>query len=121
MNNIQTSNYQKLLAIIKLNEGFNASAYQDSLGYLTIGYGKLIDKRLDGKLSEKICDLILQEELNDCYIELRGYAWFVMQDEIRQQVLMELCFNMGLPHFLKFNNMINCLIQKIIQALQPLY
>ena len=33
------------------DEGFSPAAYQDSLGFLTIGVGRLIDKRRDGGLT----------------------------------------------------------------------
>ena len=106
MNN---TNDEKLIAGIKLGEGFRESAYQDSLGYWTIGYGKMIDARKGGKLTEDICELILINEIKECYAELQGYAWFVIQDEVRQGVLVELCFNLGMPHLLEFQNMISCL------------
>lgn len=34
-----------LLNLIRKHEGFRASAYRDTRGYLTIGYGRLIDAR----------------------------------------------------------------------------
>ena len=103
------ANYEKLIKLIKIGEGFDGSAYQDSLGYWTIGYGHLVDKRLNGKISEAVAESILINDINDCFIELQGIAWFVIQDEVRQQVLVELAFNMGLPHLLDFKDMIGFL------------
>ena len=38
-------NRDKIIALLSLHEGRVEHAYQDSLGYWTIGVGHLIDKR----------------------------------------------------------------------------
>ena len=113
MNN---TNYEKLTSRIKIAEGFRPSAYQDSLGYWTIGYGALIDAKKGGKLSEKICSYILDEQIKEAAEGLKKFDWFVMQDEVRQGVLIELCFNLGLTGLLLFKNMIACLDNKNYKA-----
>ena len=40
-----------LLNLIRKHEGFRASAYRDTRGYLTIGYGRLIDARRGGGIT----------------------------------------------------------------------
>ena len=42
-----------LLSILIDHEGSEKSAYQDTLGYWTIGHGRLIDKRKNAGLSEE--------------------------------------------------------------------
>ena len=44
-------------------EGLVLHAYEDHLGYLTIGYGRLIDKRRGGGISKAEAEYLL---LNDC-------------------------------------------------------
>lgn len=100
----------RLVNLIIEHEGKISYAYPDSEGYLTIGVGRLIDKRLGGKLSDDEINYLLQNDLQRCRQELEQYKWFTQLDEVRQGVLIELCFNLGLPRLLKFQRMINALI-----------
>ena len=38
---------------LKRHEGLRLHAYADSLGYTTIGYGRMIDKRKGGGITER--------------------------------------------------------------------
>ncbi len=100
-----------LISKIISHEGSIPYAYEDSLGYLTIGVGRLIDKRKGGHLSDSEISYLLNNDLIDCYKELSSYSWFNSQDIVRQGALIELSFNMGLPHLLCFKNMIEALLQ----------
>ena len=97
---------------ITKNEGIIEYAYQDDLGYWTIGIGRLIDKRKGGKLSIDEIYYLLNNDLNKCATELHGYVWFIIQDEVRQGVLIELCFNLGLTNLLKFTQFIGFMAGK---------
>lgn len=101
--------YQKLLARVRAHEGKRPYAYQDSKGYWTIGYGKLIDKRKGGGLSDDEMEYLLQNEIQKVIKELEVYAWYKIQDEVRRGVLIELGFNMGVPNLLGFKKMISAL------------
>jgi lysozyme len=94
---------------IKLHEGFDPSAYKDSLGYLTVGYGCLIDKRKGGRLSQAACDFILSEQINEARNELLSQSFYKYLDAVRQDALTELVFSMGLSNLLMFKNMLNAL------------
>lgn len=98
-----------LLTCIKSHEGCKPYAYQDSLGYWTIGVGRLIDERKGGHLLDDEIELLLTNDLRECIHELSPYSWFQSLDEVRQGVLIELCFNMGMPHLLEFVEMIEAL------------
>lgn len=100
---------QKLRSRVKIHEGKKPYAYQDSKGYWTIGYGRLIDKSKGGKLSDEEMDYLLTNDLNQARQELRAYAWYNIQDEVRKGVLIELAFNMGVPNLLGFQKMISAL------------
>ncbi len=91
------------------NESSDSFAYQDSLGYWTIGVGRCIDKRIGRGLVQSEIDLLLTNDLILAHEELSKYFWYQKQDEVRQGVLIELCFNMGLSHLLGFNHMIEAL------------
>jgi lysozyme len=96
-----------LLSCVKLAEGFNPYAYNDSLGYVTIGYGFCVDKRIGNGMTEAQASYLLQDELNSCEIQLSHFSWYTgIDNTVRQEALIELCFNMGLPHLLEFKQMI---------------
>lgn len=86
----------KLLDCLYEHEGYRRSAYQDSEGYWTVGIGFCVDESLGLGLSIDECMLILNMRLKSLKRRLNTYSWFVSQDEIRQAVLMELAYNMGI-------------------------
>ena len=53
-----------LKARLKLEEGEVLHAYQDSLGWWTIGVGHLIDGRKGGAIPPEISDALLEWDLN---------------------------------------------------------
>jgi lysozyme len=106
---------------IKLHEGLNQSAYPDSLGYLTIGWGKLIDSRLGGKLSIAACDFILAECIAESRAELAGKSYYKYLDSVRADAIVELCFAMGIEKLEKFVNMLDALkVKDYIRAANEL-
>ena len=52
---------------------------------------------------------LLNNDIKEAVRDLSPYAWFNIQDEVRQGVLVELVFNNGLPHLLGFVKMIAAL------------
>jgi len=88
------------------HEGKRKSAYQDSLGYWTIGIGRLIDKRMNAGLSDDEMLYLLRNDLAESERELMKFDWFTKMDRVRQEVLIELHFNIGLSNLLGFKNMI---------------
>ncbi len=91
------------------HEGIKPSAYQDSMGYWTIGIGTLIDERKGGKLTSEECFYLCRNRLNLRRNDLLKYDWFVKQDIIRQNALVELAFNMGVRGLLGFKKMLSAL------------
>jgi GH24 family phage-related lysozyme (muramidase) len=80
-------------------------AYQDSLGYWTIGIGHLIDKRMGGKLRQEVIDLIFQFDVQDVEADLdRALPWWRQLDPVRQRVLLNMTFNLGIDKLLGFTN-----------------
>ena len=50
--------------LLRLHEGVRRSAYQDSLGYWTIGVGHLIDARKGGELPDTIINDLLSYDID---------------------------------------------------------
>lgn len=95
---------------IKQAEGFRSAAYVDPLGYWTIGYGRMIDKRLNGGITEQEADLLLENDINRVLRECRDhFSWFKNMSENRKAAIAEMCFQLGLSRLLGFTNMLKCM------------
>ena len=82
--------------LISLHEGRVPFAYADSLGYLTIGVGHLIDKRKGGGIPDHIIDLLLDWDIAEhTKILLAAIPWVAKLDEVRYAVLVDMAFNLG--------------------------
>ena len=85
-------------------------AYTDSLGYLTIGVGRLIDKRKGGGLSHEECMYLLG---NDIAIALAAcaklYPQFNSFSQARQDALANMMFNVGYDTMSTFVNAVACI------------
>jgi len=85
-----------LKARLRLEEGEVLHAYQDSLGWWTIGVGHLIDGRKGGSIPPEVSDALLERDLARFEALLDGgIPWWRQLDDVRQQVVMDLTFNMG--------------------------
>lgn len=72
-------------------------AYQDSEGYLTIGVGILIDKRKGGGITPQESRYLLRNRIVLAAADLdRALPWWRTMNEVRQRVLLNMRFNMGL-------------------------
>ena len=113
----------ELVKMIAIHEGIVLNVYQDHLGIDTVGIGRNLEDRgiTDGELSyinktmDDIYDNGLTEEeayylcMNDIAIvekELLANKPIVNQlNDVRQMVLIDMAFNMGVPRLMKFVNM----------------
>lgn len=94
------------------HEGSKQFAYKDTRGYTTIGIGRNIDERCGNGLTKAERLYLLRNDLNRCRKQLSIYGFFYNLDEVRQEVLIEMCFNLGLDGLLHFSKMIAALVKK---------
>ena len=87
------------------DEGVRLRVYRDSVGKLTIGVGRNLDA--NGITRDEAMTLLhhdIDTAVNDCR---RSFPWWVALDDVRQRVLLNMCFNMGLPTLLTFRVTLN--------------
>ena len=95
---------QRLFAQLRLHEGVEHKPYKCTAGYLTIGVGRNIEER---GLSDDEIDYILSNDVNIATDELvKTFDWYADLDPIRQRVVVDMVFNLGMPRFKQFQNMI---------------
>lgn len=88
-----------LLDQIERHEGRRRTVYFDSLGVPTIGVGRNIR---DKGLSEDEIDYLLQNDVRECLADLVTFPWFDALDNVRQNVLIDMRFQLGAAGFRKF-------------------
>lgn len=104
-------NSSRLRNRLRADEGIIPHAYQDSEGYWTIGVGRLIDKRLNGGLSADEIDYLLDNDIRRIVAEANTFHWFSELDDVRQEVIVNMLFNLGLERFSGFHRMIAAIIR----------
>jgi len=100
---------EMLLSRLVEHEGIKQFAYTDSLGYVTIGIGRCIHEGKGRGLTADECFMLLRNDLVYFRNLLLKYDWFVKQDIVRQNALVEIAFNMGLNGLLSFKKMLSAL------------
>ncbi len=91
-----------LIKQLRKHEGVETHVYKCSAGFETIGVGRNIAKSGLGLSGDEI-DYLLQNDINRCVREL-AYAldWFGTLDGVRQDAMVNLCFNLGLSRLMQF-------------------
>ncbi|MDT8337580.1 MAG: glycoside hydrolase family protein [Sulfurimonas sp.] len=91
---------KKLIEEIMKNEGFVGTVYKDTLGFDTIGYGTKLP------LVKEEAALILEYRLKAKIKELETKEPFVNKLPLeKQEILAEMCYQMGVNGVLKFKKM----------------
>lgn len=95
-------NYDKLVDELKLDEGFRSKPYYDSVGKLTIGYGRNLS---DVGITEREASDLLTNDIIKAYRIAAELVpnWSLLDDE-RQNVLANMAFNMGGATLATFKN-----------------
>ena len=92
-----------LITQLRREEGVSRHAYQDHLGFWTIGVGRLIDQRKGGGLSDEEVDYLLRNDINRFSSEvLAALPWAAALNEPRLAVLIGMAFQMGTAGLLGF-------------------
>ena len=99
-----------LIESIKQHEGYVGVVYKDSLGIDTIGYGFAIK---DLELDKDICDIIIERKVNalNDMVKIK-FSWYKYMPPEIQDVVMEMCYQLGVGGFSKFKKTISYLQNK---------
>ena len=85
------------------DEGSVSHAYEDSLGFTTIGVGRLIDARRGGGLSDSEIGYLLSNDIEEKTAQvLAALPWASKLSETRRAVLINMAFQLGINGLLKF-------------------
>jgi lysozyme len=102
---------------LRRDEGVIPHAYQDSLGFWSIGCGRLIDKRKNGGLSQDEIGLMLMNDINRSMKDvLQSLPWAVKLSEPRLGVLVAMRFNLGMEGLLGFKKFLSAMERGDISA-----
>lgn len=93
----------KLIEQLRRHEGVRSHVYLCPAGYETIGVGRNIAESGLG-LSDDEIDYLLKNDIERCRLELSAFSWFTDTDPVRQDALINLCFNLGMTRLLGFKN-----------------
>lgn len=103
-------------ALILKHEAIRLKPYDDATGKelrpgdalqgkLTIGAGRNLS---DNGVTKQEVSTMFDADVTRCERELRGaLPWFAALDTVRQDAMIDMCYNLGLPRLLKFQNMLS--------------
>jgi len=102
---------------LEFEEGRRLKAYTCTAGHKTIGIGHNLDvkpafngQRIPDIISDQICDLIFDRDLNDTITQL-NFVWLANTklDPARRDAVINMCFQLGINGVMKFKLMLNAL------------
>lgn len=103
-------NVEQLKADLCRDEGEVLHAYRDSLGYLTIGVGRLIDPRRNGGISHDEAMYLLGNDIDRVQSDLNSRISFWPElDGVRQRALCNMAFQLGTNGLMQFKHMLRAL------------
>tara|TARA_R100001244_G_scaffold38310_1_gene34722 strand:+ start:167 stop:589 length:423 start_codon:yes stop_codon:yes gene_type:complete len=100
----------KLIEMLKVHEGVETYAYKCSENKITIGVGRNVDKAGGLGLSDDEVDYLLQNDIDRVISELKSeYDWFSDLDDIRQDAMIDISFNLGQTRLRSFKKALSAM------------
>ena len=95
-------NRDDLRSMLVLHEGLRLKPYRCTAGKLTIGVGRNLD---DNGITQAEAFALLENDILAVEADLdRAWPWWREMTDARQQVLADMCFNLGLTRLGGFVN-----------------
>lgn len=95
--------WPELVASAKRHEGLRLKPYRDTVGVLTIGYGRNLDAN---GITPEEAERMLDRDLTVAYHAVSAWEWFPQLSPARQMVLTEMAFNLGARRLMGFGRML---------------
>ena len=93
---------RELRASVMRHEGLRLTPYHDTVGKITIGYGRNL---ADVGITRAEASTLLDHDLERAELDARkALPWVDQLNGVRQAVVIEMCFNLGLTRLLGFKN-----------------
>jgi lysozyme len=96
-------------ALLKIHEGLRLKPYADTVGKITIGYGRNLDAR---GITRETAEAMLAEDIAHATNGARKYTWFEGLSDVRQAVVVDMIVNLGRGGFRRFIKMKRALLIK---------
>ena len=94
--------HQKMILQLKRHEGIRLEPYRCTADKLTIGVGRNLDDR---GITEDEAEFLLFNDIGYVHDNLKKeLPWFETLNDVRQRVLLDMAFNLGISGLLKFKN-----------------
>lgn len=95
---------ERLIADLMVDEGFRGRSYRDAVGVLTIGYGRNLEAN---PLTTDEAQYLLEHDVDRAIRVVRqSLPWTARLDAVRQSVLVNMAFNLGMVKLLGFRRML---------------
>jgi lysozyme len=100
----------RLHRLLIRHEGFVSKPYEDTTGNITIGVGRNLDSV---GLSRDEVLYLLNNDIERCDRELRhNFRWYLTLCRVRQDAIINLCFNLGITKLLTFKKALAAMEQE---------
>lgn len=100
----------QLKKMLTRHEGFRLKPYRDSVLKLTIGVGRNLDDF--GLTKEEVLYLLHNDVMRVTQEVRRAFPWYLRLNAVRQNVVLNMVFNLGLSRFLGFKKTIGAIESK---------
>jgi lysozyme len=101
---------EKLTEDLRRHEGLRLRPYKDSVGKLTIGYGRNLDDR---GIHEKEAEYMLSNDIAISVLDVRfAFPWFDHMTPNRKRALANMAFNLGMTRLLGFKRMLKAMAEE---------
>jgi len=92
--------FSALKDLLIKHEGLRLKPYRDSVGKLTIGIGRNLD---NVGITEDEAELMLKNDIDRSIYDLNTHlSWWSTLSPVRQMVMVNMCFNLGIFGLLEF-------------------
>lgn len=100
-------NLTRLREMLLLHEGIQLKPYVDTEGYRSIGVGRNLDQV---GISKGEAMYLLESDIATAFEAANArFPWFCDLDDVRQEVVLNMIFNLGMARFMGFQKMISAM------------